>query len=387
MRILLTGADGYIGAILGPKLVERGFDAIGLDTGFYRRGWLFDDRRTRPNVITRDVRQVSVEDLRGFDAVLHLAELSNDPLAAQDPEITFAINHRASVNLARMCRDAKVARFIYASSCSIYGAGSDQKTEESAPQPLTAYAQCKVLVERDVANLRDEHFTPVFLRNATAFGASPRQRFDLVLNNLCGWAWTIGEIRMTSDGTPWRPFVHIEDIADAMICALEAPLDAVAGEALNVGVDSQNYQAREIAEVVAGAFPGCGLTIGDSSGDDRSYRASFAKIRDRLPAFRCRWSVERGAEQFRRLFDEIGFTKEMFHAAPYTRLSELQHLRSTGQLSSNLHWTSSDDERAQMPSRYNGHDLSLSEIAVTGSGQAMEKAGSSNLMPASAAGV
>ena len=215
-------------------------------------------------------------DLAGFDAVVHLAELSNDPLGENDPELTMTINHKGSVALAEKARAAGVARFIYASSCSTYGAGGDEmRTEKSDFAPQTAYAKCKILVERDVQALMDERFAPVFMRNATAYGASPRQRFDIVLNNLAGFAHTMREIRMTSDGSPWRPIVHVEDICQAMLCALTADREAVAGEAFNVGADSENYRIREIAEIVARTFPGCELTVGDSGGDTRSYRVSL----------------------------------------------------------------------------------------------------------------
>ena len=339
MRVLLTGADGYIGAIMGPKLLEAGHDVVGLDTGFYRRGWLFDDGRPHPRVISGDQRRIAAADLDGFDAVVHLAELSNDPIGENDPDLTMDINHRGSVGLARLARDAGVTRFIQASSCSTYGAGGDEmRTEESALAPQTAYARCKILVEEGVRALMDERFTPVFMRNATAYGASPRQRFDLVLNNLCGFAHTIGEIRMTSDGSPWRPITHIEDICEAMLCALTAPREAVAGEAFNVGDDGENYRIREIAEIVAGTFPGCTLTVGDSGGDTRSYRVSFAKIRDRMPAFRTRWTAERGARQLKSVFERVGLTKEMFEAPPFTRLKELRYLQETRQLDDRLYW-------------------------------------------------
>jgi nucleoside-diphosphate-sugar epimerase len=339
MRVLLTGADGYIGAIMGPMLIEAGHEVTGLDTGFYRRGWLFDDGRTHPLVVSKDQRDITVGDLRGFDAVVHLAELSNDPIGENDPGLTMEINHEGSVALARMAREAGVKRFIQASSCSTYGAGGDEmRTETSALAPQTAYARCKILVEEGVRELMDEKFTPVFLRNATAYGASPRQRFDLVLNNLCGFAHTIGEIRMTSDGSPWRPITHIEDICGAMLCALTADREAVAGEAFNVGADSENYRVREIAEIVARTFPGCALTIGQSGGDTRSYRVSFAKIRERMPAFETRWTAERGARQLKAVFERIGLTPEMFEAPPFTRLKELRQLRDTGQLDERLHW-------------------------------------------------
>jgi nucleoside-diphosphate-sugar epimerase len=339
-RVLLTGADGYIGAIMGPKLIEAGYDVIGVDTGFYRRGWLFDDGRTHPKVMSNDQRRITVEDLRGFHAVVHLAELSNDPIGENDPGLTMAINHEGSVALGRMAREAGVKRFVQASSCSTYGAGGDEmRTETSALAPQTAYARCKILVEEGLRALRDDDFTPVFMRNATAYGASPRQRFDLVLNNLCGFAHTTREIRMTSDGMPWRPITHIEDICEAMLCALKAPKDAVAGEAFNVGADSENYRIREIAEIVAKTFPGCALTVGESGGDTRSYRVSFAKIRAHMPEFETRWTAERGARQLKAVFDRIGLTRAMFEAEPFTRLKEIKHLRDTGQVDAHLYWT------------------------------------------------
>ncbi|MBB5224376.1 nucleoside-diphosphate-sugar epimerase [Amaricoccus macauensis] len=343
MRVLLTGADGYIGAIMGPKLIEAGHDVVGLDTGFYRRGWLFDDHRTHPKVVSKDLRSVTADDLAGFDAVVHLSELSNDPIGENDPGLTMEINHEGSVGLARKAKEAGVKRFVYASSCSTYGAGSDEmRTETSELAPQTAYARCKILVEEAVRPMASPGFTPVFMRNATAYGASPRQRFDIVLNNLCGFAHTLGEIRMTSDGSPWRPIVHIEDICEAMLCALSADREAISGESFNVGADSENYRVREIAEIVAKTFPGCQLTIGDSGGDTRSYRVSFAKIRERMPHFRTSWTAERGARQLKAVFERIGLDREMFEAAPFTRLKEIKHLRNTGQVDERLHWNATE---------------------------------------------
>ena len=339
MKVLLTGADGYIGVIMGPRLIEAGHDVTGLDTGYYRRGWLFDDRKTHPKVVSKDLRDVTVEDLAGFDAVVHLSELSNDPIGENDPGLTMEINHKGSLGLAEKARAAGVKRFIYASSCSTYGAGGDEmRTETSDLAPQTAYAQCKILVERDVKALTDENFTPVFMRNATAYGASPRQRFDIVLNNLAGFAHTMKEIRMTSDGSPWRPIVHIEDICQAMLCALAADREAVAGESFNVGADSGNYRIREIAEIVARTFPGCELTIGDSGGDTRSYRVSFAKIRAHMPDFETKWDAERGAAQLKAVFERIGLTREIFESQPFTRLKEIKHLRATDQIDDHLRW-------------------------------------------------
>jgi len=344
MRVIYTGADGYIGAVLGPKLLARGYEAVGVDTGFYRRGWLFEDGRTRPSIITKDVRQLTPENIEGFDAVVHLAELSNDPLGNNDPAITHEINHLGTVGFAKNCQAAGIQRFVYASSCSIYGAaGSEMKVETSSLDPQTAYARCKVLVERDVGSMADSRFTPVFLRNATAFGASPRQRFDLVLNDLAASAFTSGVIEVKSDGSPCRPLVHVEDICEAILCALEAQREAVCREAFNVGSDAQNYTVREIATIVHEVFPQAKVTFGPSGPDNRSYRVSFSKIHRHMPEFRCRWDAKRGARQLRHVFERIKMDGSMYRASPFTRLSELKHLRSSGQLNPQLIWTPLDD--------------------------------------------
>jgi nucleoside-diphosphate-sugar epimerase len=351
-RILLTGADGYIGAVLGPKLLERGYEAVGLDTGFYRRGWFFNDGCTRPMVRSNDVRHVTIDELRGYDAVVHLAELSNDPLGENDPELTYAINFRGSSRFAQTCKAAGVSRFIYSSSCSIYGTGgSHMRTETSPLQPQTTYARCKILVEQELQPLADGQFTPVILRNATAFGASPRQRFDLVLNNLAGWAYTAHEIRMTSDGSPWRPLVHVDDICEAILCALEAPSDAVSGQAFNVGDDTQNYRVRDIADIVGTVFPDCSITYGSNGGDNRSYQVSFAKIRAHIPGFHCRWNAERGARQLRAIFDRVKLDTALFGAPPFTRLSELKYLQQTRQIDQNLFWTTTDEPAQDNPNK------------------------------------
>ncbi|HEV2150150.1 MAG TPA: SDR family oxidoreductase [Longimicrobiaceae bacterium] len=339
MRVLVTGAEGYIGSLLAPLLAERGHDVVGLDTGFYADAVLYDAGLRSVPMLRRDIRGLGEADLAGFDAVVHLAELSNDPLGQLNPDITFRINHLGSVHLAEAARRAGVSRFVYTSSCSVYGVGTgDLKDETAAPNPQTAYAECKVRVERDVSALAAEEFSPTFLRNATAYGASPRMRFDLVVNNLSGLAWTTGEIRMTSDGSPWRPLVHVGDICEAVAAALEAPREAVHNQILNVGDSRENYQVRDVARVVADVFPGCALTFGSSDGDNRSYRVSFDKITERLPAFRCRRDVQAGAEELRGIFERIGMTPEIFQHRTFTRLKQLQHLLGTGQLGEELFW-------------------------------------------------
>ena len=338
--MLVTGTDGYIGSVLGPYLIKRGHNVIGLDTGFYRAGWLFNNGVTvYPSYINKDLRNVTLEDLSGFDAVVHLAELSNDPLGKLNPEITYKINHQGSVRLAELCKKAGIQRFVYASSCSVYGEGNDNyKTETSAVNPQTAYAECKTKVEEDVSKLADDTFSPTFLRNATAYGPSPRMRFDIVLNNLSGLAWTTGVIEMISDGMPWRPLVHIKDISKAFACALEGPLKAVHNHIFNVGDTSQNFRVKEIAEVVGKAFPGCKTTFGDRGGDNRSYRVSFDKISSKLPGFSCDFSIGDGAKELHDIFKKIDMDEEVFNSSPYTRLKQLKYLLETHQLNDDFYW-------------------------------------------------
>ncbi|MDA8217226.1 MAG: SDR family oxidoreductase [Dehalococcoidales bacterium] len=339
MRVLVTGADGYIGSLLAPYLMERGHDVVGLDTGFYRDGWLYDGVALPPPTITKDIRHVLEDDLRGFDAIAHLAELSNDPLAQHSPSLTFKINHLGSVELAKKCKKVGVSRFVYTSSCSVYGAGGDGfRAEESATDPQTAYAKCKVLVERDLSQMADDDFSPTFLRNATAFGPSPRMRFDIVLNNLAGLAWTTREIKMISDGTPWRPLVHVLDICKAIACTLEAPREVVHNQVFNVGDTKANHQVRDIAQIVAQAFPGCALTLGTNGGDNRSYRVSFEKINRLLLGFKCERDAMSGANQLLEIFQMLGMTRENFEFRAFTRLKQLEYLKETGQIDDDLFW-------------------------------------------------
>ena len=325
--------------MLAPMLLERGHDVVGLDTGYYRNGWLYNGVSRFPATFSRDIRHISAEDLAGFEAVVHLAELSNDPLGQLRPDITFQINHLGSVRLAKMCKKAGVGRFVYSSSCSVYGLGSDDfRTEESETDPQTAYAKCKILVERDVSKLADDDFSPTFLRNATAYGPSPRMRFDIVVNNLAGLAWTSRQIKMTSDGSPWRPLVHVLDICQAMACTLEAPRGAIHNHVFNVGDTKENYRVKEVAQVVAEAFPGCELSFGNSDGDNRSYCVSFDKVQSGLPGFGCRRDVRTGANELRELFERIGMKDETFQFPAFTRLKQLEYNLKTDQLDDNFFW-------------------------------------------------
>jgi nucleoside-diphosphate-sugar epimerase len=325
LRVLVTGTEGYLGALIAPVLVDHGHEVVGVDTGFYIDGLLYD---VPVSVLTKrkDIRLLDDADLEGIDAIVHLAELSNDPLCQLSPAITYEINHEGSVRLAKLAKARGVTRFVYTSSCSVYGVASDTVDETSPLRPETAYAVCKSWVERDVGALADDDFSPIFLRNATAFGASPRMRFDIVLNNVAGLAWTTGELRVTSDGTPWRPLVHGLDVADAIARALDAPRERVHGEVLNVGSTEQNYTIREIAEVVGDVFTGCRLSFGEPGADHRSYRVAFDKIRSVLPGFECAWDVVRGARQLFDLFSEIDLRLATFDFRAYTRLAQLHHL-------------------------------------------------------------
>ncbi len=342
MNILVTGTEGYIGSLLAPLLMQAGHDVTGLDTGFYRDGWLYSSQKNIPyqaKLINKDLRNIELSDLKGIDAVVHLAELSNDPLGQNNPEITHQINHKGSVRIAQLCKEAGIERFVYTSSCSVYGAGSGDFLDETCEtNPQTAYAECKVKVEQDVSKMADDKFSPVFLRNATAFGASPRMRFDIVLNDLSGLAWTEKKIAMISDGSPWRPLVHVLDICKAIKCAVEAPRETIHNQIFNVGDNSDNYRVREIAEIVGSTFPGCETTFGDSSGDNRSYRVNFDKINSELPGFSCDWNAEKGAQQLLQVFSQIDMSKEVFQARPFTRLKQLKYLLSTQQIDDAFFW-------------------------------------------------
>ncbi|MGE2731539.1 NAD-dependent epimerase/dehydratase family protein [Mycolicibacterium vaccae] len=337
MKVLLTGHQGYLGSVMAPILETAGHFVVGLDSGLFA-SCVLGPLPVDPPTIREDLRDVRVEQLIGFDAVIHLAALSNDPLGALAPEITYDINHHASVRLARLAKEAGVGRFLYASTCSVYGAaGDDLVTEDAALRPLTPYAESKVRVEDDVAAMADESFSPVFLRNATAFGFSPRLRADIVVNNLVAHAALTTAVRVLSDGTPWRPLVHAQDIAMAFLAALEAPVAKVHCRAFNIGSEANNLTVAEIAKAVVDVVPYSHLVItGETGADPRSYRVDFSRFRDAL-GFDAKWSIHDGALELYQAYVGYGLSRDGF-AHKFTRLPHLDALRSSGLLDESMRW-------------------------------------------------
>jgi nucleoside-diphosphate-sugar epimerase len=339
MKVLVTGHLGYIGTVMVPMLQQDGFEVIGLDTDLYRF-CTYGKQPVEIPSITKDVRDVTIDDVKGVDAVVHLAALSNDPLGNINPDLTYDINYHGSVRLADVARSAGVRRFVFASSCSMYGkAGDDVLDETAAFNPVTPYAKSKVYVERDLSEMASDSFSPVFMRNATAYGVSPRIRFDLVINNLVAWAMTTGRILMKSDGTPWRPLVHIEDIIQAVICALKAPSDTVHNLAVNVGSNNENYQMRDLAKMVEEVVPNCRIEYAEGAGPDtRCYRVNFDKIHRVFPDFETKWTARKGIEQCYESYVKYGLDKDDYEGVKFKRIAHIKNLIAKGKLDSDLRW-------------------------------------------------
>lgn len=339
MKVLVTGHHGYIGSVVAPMLQEAGHDVTGLDTFFYEGCDLLDHAFDFPTLRV-DIRDVTTDMLEGCDGIVHLAALSNDPLGELDEDLTREINFRGTVELGRKAKEAGVRRFVFASSCSMYGAsGTDELMTEEAPlRPLSAYAESKVRAEEALSELADGEFAPTFMRNATAYGASPRVRLDVVLNNLSAWAFTTGKIMIMSDGTPWRPLVHVRDIAAAAAATLAAPIALVGNEAFNVGANDENYRVRDLAEIVRETFPGCEIEYAEGAGPDpRSYRVDFGKLTETLPDARPELTARDGARELLDAFRAARLTSAGFDL--YTRLSRLKSLLARGALDDDLRWS------------------------------------------------
>lgn len=339
MRILVTGSHGYIGTILVAMLSKEGYDVVGLDSDLYER-CTFGNSIPNIPLIRKDIRDVQASDLEGMDAVIHLAGLSNDPLGDLNPQLTYEINHEASVRLAKLAKQVGITRYIFSSSCSTYGAAGEEMLNETAEfHPVTPYGDSKVKVEMDVSRLTDDRFSPTFLRNSTAYGVSPRMRFDLVLNNLVAWAFTTGLVYLKSDGSPWRPIVHIEDISRAFILALQAPREVIHNQAFNVGINTENYRIRELAEIVKETVPGCRVEYAKDAGPDkRSYRVDFKKLTKTFPEYKPQWDARKGVQELYQAYEKVGLALEDFEGPRFKRIDHIKQLVSTSCLDETLRW-------------------------------------------------
>ncbi|MBN2604102.1 MAG: SDR family oxidoreductase [Candidatus Thermoplasmatota archaeon] len=342
MRVLITGHKGYIGSVMVPMFQAEGYDVVGLDSDLFD-GCIFGDSSICngiPNIpyMRKDIRDVKLSDLKNIDAVVHLCALSNDPLGNFNPEVTFEINYKASVKLAKLAKKAGVHRYLYTSSCSVYGAaGTEIVDETSKPNPVTPYGSSKAKSEKEISKLADNDFSPTFFRPATAYGVSPMLRFDLVLNNLVAWAYTTGIVLLKSDGTAWRPIVHIEDISRAFLAALDSPPDLIHNQIFNVGITEENYRVRELANIAKETVPNSKINFAkDADADKRSYRVDFSKIATKLPNYKPKWNAHLGAKQLYETYKKVGFNLNDFEGPRYRRISYLENAVSNGSFDNKL---------------------------------------------------
>jgi nucleoside-diphosphate-sugar epimerase len=339
-RVLVTGHNGYIGSVMVPYFLQAGLEVVGLDTGYFEECTLVPDKASVPT-IRKDIRDLGSADLKGCDAIVHLAALSNDPIGNLVAGWTEEINCRASIRLAELAKDAGIRRYLFSSSCIMYGMSTASVVTEDSPlDPKTEYARSKVIAEQGISKLADDRFSPSFLRNGTIYGISPRMRFDTVLNDLVGTAVTTKQVKLFSDGKPWRPVIHVQDVARAFLTVLQAPIEDVHNQAFNTGANHLNHQIIELAEIVTKTVPGCTLEVLAQSGaDQRTYKADFGKFAKTFPKFEWKWNATKGAQELYEAFTSIGLTKEMFADKRFTRLKWLKYLLDSNKLDKNLRWT------------------------------------------------
>ncbi len=340
-KIIVTGHSGFIGSLMVPLLLEKGYEVVGIDTKYFGKDCEFYPPQNGFTEIIKDTRKIEEKDLEGAYAICHLAALSNDPLGDLDEQLTYDINHLASVEIAKLAKKVGVEKYIYSSSCSLYGiADGDTALDETAQfNPVTAYAKSKVYSERDIVPMATDDFSVTFMRNATAYGISPKLRLDLVVNNLVGWAITTGQIKIMSDGTPWRPLVHAEDIARAFIAVIEAPKEVVNRQSYNVGQSAENFQIKDIAKMVGEVVPGCSVVItGEHGSDSRSYRVNFDKIARELPNFKPQWTLKKGIEEVYEAYKKYGMDSDKFNGRYFIRLKQLQYHIENNHLNEKLFW-------------------------------------------------